>query len=217
MMTVCLFCGCEEEKLATDTAANEKTESKTTEPATQTPPAALKPQPAPQPTSASMVSVKMQTSKGDIVLELDAEKAPVTVKNFIAYTKAGAYDGTIFHRVIPSFMIQGGGFAPDMAQKPTQAPIVNEASNGLKNSRGTIAMARTNNPNSATNQFFINHKDNLSLDYRGAASPGYAVFGKVVSGMDVVDAIAAVPTTMRAGMRDVPAEPVMIKSVTVLD
>ena len=165
---------------------------------------------------ADSVKVKIETSKGDIVLELDKKAAPVTVANFLTYAKEGFYDGTIFHRVIANFMVQGGGFTADMVQKKTHEPIVNEAANGLKNDRGTIAMARTNNPDSATSQFFINHKDNIPLNYAGKSKPGYAVFGKVVDGMDVVDAIAAVKTTRKGRFSDVPAEPVMIKSVQVV-
>jgi cyclophilin family peptidyl-prolyl cis-trans isomerase len=161
---------------------------------------------------------------GDIVIELEREKTPVTVENFLRYVEKGFYDGTVFHRVIPKFMIQGGGFTADMKDKPTESPIVNEASGGLKNERGTIAMARTNDPDSATSQFFINHGDNPNLNYGGAAGPGYAAFGKVVEGMEVVDAIAAVGTTTKMGtmkgrqvpMKDVPAEPVVIKSAKVI-
>jgi len=166
--------------------------------------------------SADSVMVKLETSKGDIVLELNKKAAPVTVANFLTYVKEGFYDGTIFHRVIPNFMVQGGGFGPDMVQKKTHPPIVNEANNGLKNDRGTIAMARTNNPDSATSQFFINHKDSTFLNYAGKSKPGYAVFGKVVEGMDVVDAIAAVKTTRKGRFSDVPAEPVMIKSAKIM-
>jgi len=160
--------------------------------------------------------VKLETSMGDIVIELNKEAAPVTVKNFLTYVEEGFFDGTIFHRVIKDFMIQGGGFTAQMARKETHPPIVNEASNGLKNVRGSIAMARTSNPNSATAQFFINHRDNSPLNYVANSSPGYAVFGKTVEGMDVVDAIAAVKTTTRMGMRDVPVEPVLIKSAKVV-
>lgn len=160
--------------------------------------------------------VKLETSMGDIVIELNEDAAPVTVKNFLTYVEEGFFDGTIFHRVIKDFMIQGGGFTAQMQQKQPHAPIVNEASNGLKNVRGSIAMARTSNPNSATAQFFINHKDNSPLNYVANSNPGYAVFGKTVEGMDVVDAIAAVKTTMRMGMRDVPVEPVLIKSAKVV-
>ncbi len=165
---------------------------------------------------ADSVKVKIETSKGDIVLELNKKAAPVTVANFLTYVKEGFFDGTIFHRVIANFMIQGGGFTPDMVKKKTHSPIKNEASNGLKNDRGTIVMARTNNPDSATSQFFINHKDNISLNYAGKGKPGYAVFGKVVEGMDIVDTIAAVKTTRKGRSSDVPVEPVIIKSVKVV-
>lgn len=160
--------------------------------------------------------VKLETSMGDIVIELDKAAAPVTVKNFLTYVEAGFFDGTIFHRVIANFMIQGGGFTAEMTRKQTNPPIVNEASNGLKNDRGTISMARTSNPDSATAQFFINHKSNEPLNYIANRNPGYAVFGKVTEGMDVVDEIAAVKTTVRMGMRDVPVEPVVIKSAKVV-
>jgi peptidyl-prolyl cis-trans isomerase A (cyclophilin A) len=160
--------------------------------------------------------VLMQTTMGGITLELDAEKAPQTVDNFLAYVDAGFYDGTIFHRVIDGFMIQGGGLGPDMQKKATREPIANEAKNGLKNVRGSIAMARTGDPHSATAQFFINHKDNPNLDYPSFDGWGYAVFGRVVDGMDVVDAIAEVPTTSQGAHRDVPKEAVVIESVTRL-
>ena len=160
--------------------------------------------------------VRLETSMGEIVIELNEDAAPVTVKNFVEYVEAGHFDGTVFHRVIPDFMIQGGGFTSKMARKDTRAPIANEASNGLKNERGTIAMARTSDPNSATSQFFINHADNGFLDYVDQSNPGYAVFGRTVEGMDVVDAIAGVETTSRMGMDDVPVEPVVIKSATVV-
>ena len=164
-----------------------------------------------------MVTVKMETSMGDITLELDAEKAPDTVANFVEYANSGFYDGTIFHRVIENFMIQGGGFDSDMKQKKTREPIKNEAANGLKNDTGTIAMARTNDPNSATAQFFINVKDNGFLNHTAPSGQGwgYAVFGKVTDGMDVVHAIEKVDTTIRSGMQDVPAETVVINKVTV--
>ena len=165
--------------------------------------------------SSETKKVKLVTSKGDIVIELDEKLAPVTTANFVGYVEEGFFDGTIFHRVIPNFMIQGGGFTEDMQQKKTHEMIVNEASNGLKNDKGTIAMARTNNPNSATSQFFINHKDNDFLNYT-EGNPGYAVFGKVVEGMDVVDAIAAVETTRKGPHSDVPAEVVEIKSAEVI-
>ena len=159
--------------------------------------------------------VKLQTSKGDIVIELNEEKAPITVKNFVDYVKDGYYDGLIFHRVIKGFMIQGGGFDVDMKQKATKPPIVNEGSNGLRNQRGAIAMARTNNPNSATSQFYICDNDNDFLN-SAPGRPGYAVFGKVVEGMKTVDAIAAVKTGIKAGMQDVPAEPVIIISAKMV-
>lgn len=156
--------------------------------------------------------VKLATTMGDIVIELDAAKAPKTVDNFLQYVKSGQYDGTIFHRVIGNFMIQGGGMTPDMKQKPTRAPIPLESRNGLTNARGTVAMARTSDPNSASAQFFINVKDNDFLDASKAADGhGYAVFGKVVSGMDVVDKIKSVAT----GPGDVPREPVIIKSASL--
>ena len=162
--------------------------------------------------------VKLETSMGDIVIELNEEAAPVTVKNFLRYVQEGFFDGTIFHRVIRTnpAMIQGGGFTVDMVQKRPHPPIVNEASNGLKNDRGTIAMARTSDPDSATAQFFINHKDNDFLNYVENRNPGYAVFGKVIEGMETVDKIATVKTATRMGMDDVPVEPVVIKSAKVV-
>jgi cyclophilin family peptidyl-prolyl cis-trans isomerase len=166
--------------------------------------------------NSEVKKVKLETSMGDVVIELNEKAAPVTVKNFIRYAEEDFYDGTIFHRVIPNFMIQGGGFKSDMQQKKTHEPIVNEAKNGLKNNRGTIAMARTNDPNSATAQFFINHKNNDFLNYAGAQNPGYAVFGKVIEGMDVVDKIAAVKTSQKGPHGDVPVEPVVIKSAKVI-
>ncbi|MCK5173665.1 MAG: peptidylprolyl isomerase, partial [Planctomycetes bacterium] len=140
----------------------------------------------------------------------------VTVENFVGYAKDGFFDGTIFHRVINGFMIQGGGMNPDLSQKEDKDPIVNEANNGLKNDKGTLAMARTNDPNSATSQFFINHADNAFLNYSGKANPGYAVFGKVVDGMDVVEAIANVKTGRSGMYDDVPSEAVVIESVSIL-
>ena len=158
--------------------------------------------------------VVIKTSEGDITLQLFPEKSPVTVKNFLAYVDEGFYNGTIFHRVIPKFMIQGGGFSPDMKEKATREPIVNEAKNKLHNTRGTIAMARTNDPHSATSQFFINQRSNLQLDWKpGARGDGYTVFGEVVVGMDVVDFIATAPTTRRGGMGDVPETPILIKEI----
>ncbi|BBO73370.1 peptidyl-prolyl cis-trans isomerase [Desulfosarcina widdelii] len=162
--------------------------------------------------------VKLTTSMGDIVLELDRTAAPKTVANFLAYVKDGHYDGTIFHRVIAGFMIQGGGFTADMQRKPTRAPVRNEADNGLTNRTGTIAMARTNDPHSASAQFFINVKDNDFLDHRAKSAKGwgYCVFGRVVDGMNVVRAIENVKTTSRAGMRDVPGTPVVIEKAILI-
>lgn len=162
--------------------------------------------------------VKMITSKGDILIELDAKAAPKTVENFLAYVKDGFYEGTIFHRVIAGFMIQGGGFDAEMKQKATRPPIPNEADNGLSNRTGTIAMARTPDPHSASAQFFINVKDNAFLDHRGKTAQGwgYCVFGKVVEGLNVVRTIENVPTTSRAGMQDVPQEPVVIERAMVV-
>jgi len=157
-----------------------------------------------------MTKVKFQTSKGDIVLELDEVKAPVTVANFLDYVKSGYFCGTIFHRVINGFMVQCGGLTANMKDKPGNKPIINEAANGLQNKRGTVAMARTNDPNSATSQFFINHIDNDFLNYKSPANPGYAVFGKVCDGMDVVDEIAEVETKMVGHYDDVPVEKIEI-------
>ncbi len=161
--------------------------------------------------------VLMSTSLGDIKIELNEAKAPITVKNFLAYVNSKFYDGTIFHRVIPGFMIQGGGFDKDMHQKPTNAAIKNEADNGLKNDTGTIAMARTGDPNSATAQFFINVVDNAGLNRPKPDGYGYAVFGKVIDGMDVVHKIEHVKTTTKPPYQNVPAEPVVIKSVRVVE
>jgi peptidyl-prolyl cis-trans isomerase B (cyclophilin B) len=162
--------------------------------------------------------VEMETSKGKIVIELFPENAPETVKNFLNYVEAKFYDGTIFHRVIPNFMIQGGGFTADMKRKSAGAPIKNEADNGLKNERGTIAMARTGDPHSATAQFFINAVNNDFLNHKSKTQQGwgYVVFGKVITGMDVVDAISAVKTVTRGSYRDVPAETIEIRSARVL-
>ena len=166
--------------------------------------------------TAQAQKVKLATSAGDIVLELDAAKAPKTVANFVEYVKAGHYDGTVFHRVIPNFMIQGGGMSADMKEKATRAPIPLESGNGLDNVRGSVAMARTMDPNSATAQFFINLKDNAFLNKaQSADGNGYAVFGKVVSGMDVVDKIRVVPTGNKGPHQNVPLEPVTITKATV--
>ncbi len=182
-----------------------------------TPPAqpqATAPQAASPAAERTPVYVLMTTSEGEIVLELDAAKAPVSVENFLGYTESGFYDGTIFHRVMSTFMIQGGGYTPDLTKKDTGPPIVNEFRNGLKNERGTIAMARLTDPNSATSQFFINVVDNAGLDQRASDGAAYAVFGKVVAGMDVVDAIKAVPTgTKLRRYENAPIEDVVIESV----
>jgi peptidyl-prolyl cis-trans isomerase B (cyclophilin B) len=164
--------------------------------------------------------IRMQTNKGVIELELDDQKAPETVKNFLEYVQAGFYDGTIFHRVIDGFMIQGGGLEPGMKEKrDTRAPVKNEADNGLKNERGTVAMARTNDPHSATAQFFINVVDNGFLNYRSATPDGwgYCVFGRVTNGMDVVDAIKGVATTNKGYYQDVPADDVVIEKVEIIE
>lgn len=169
--------------------------------------------------AAERVKVKLETSKGVIVLELDPAKAPITVNNFLEYVRAGQFDGTVFHRVIPGFMIQGGGFTTDLSQKPTRDPIVNEAANGLKNLRGSIAMARTGEVNSATAQFFVNLVDNAFLDHQNNTDKGfgYCVFGRVTEGMQVVEAIGAVPTGAAGPFgSDVPKTPVVIKKATVV-
>ena len=161
--------------------------------------------------------VRLATSMGDIVLQLDADKAPKTVANFVQYLKAGHYNGTVFHRVIDGFMIQGGGMTADLQEKATKAPIPLESKNGLSNVRGSIAMARTPVPNSATSQFFINLGDNLRLDAANASDGnGYAVFGKVVEGMDIVDKIKAVPVGNKAGHQNVPTQAIEIKQATLI-
>jgi peptidyl-prolyl cis-trans isomerase B (cyclophilin B) len=161
-------------------------------------------------TQGKLTMVKLYTNKGNITLQLDAEKAPNTVKNFLEYVNSGFYSNTIFHRVMANFMIQGGGFEPGMTQKKTNAPVQNEAANGLKNDNYTVAMARTGDPHSATAQFFINVKNNDSLNYPGQDGWGYCVFGKVVEGKEVVDAIRDVKTGNRAGFQNVPLEDVII-------
>ena len=171
-----------------------------------TTPAALDPTP----------HVALKTNLGEIVLELDQQKAPKSVANFLQYVKSGYYKGTVFHRVIDGFMIQGGGFDKNMKQKATKAPIKNEAQNGLQNVTYSVAMARTGDPNSATAQFFINVNNNAALDYPGRDGFGYAVFGKVVSGMDVVDKIKAVPVADKGPFENVPVTPVVIESATLL-
>ncbi|MCF6318744.1 MAG: peptidyl-prolyl cis-trans isomerase [Proteobacteria bacterium] len=170
---------------------------------------------------AAPILIKMETNRGDIIIELNQDKAPLSVANFLAYAKEGYYDGTVFHRVISNFMIQGGGFDEELTRKPTKPAIQNEASNGLKNTRGTIAMARTGAPHSATSQFFINVQDNPSLDFTSEDNGrtwGYAIFGKVLQGMDVVDEIRFTPTGPNPPIRsNVPIKTMLIKSVTVID
>jgi peptidyl-prolyl cis-trans isomerase A (cyclophilin A) len=163
-----------------------------------------------------MPRVALATSAGEIVLELDAARAPKSVANFLAYVRAGHYDGTVFHRVMQDFMIQGGGYTADLQQKPTRAPIPIESQNGLKNVRGTIAMARTNDPNSATSQFFINVVDNPRLDYPSFDGHGYTVFGKVVAGQDVVDKIRVVPVSAKGPHQHLPAQPILIRSARIV-
>jgi peptidyl-prolyl cis-trans isomerase A (cyclophilin A) len=165
---------------------------------------------------AANPQLEVKTSQGTVTIELYQDKAPKTVENFLQYAKDGFFNGTIFHRVIPGFMIQGGGFTPDMKQKETRAQIQNEAKNGLKNETGTLAMARTNDPHSASAQFFINLKDNSFLDYPGRDGWGYAVFGKVVQGFEVVQKIATVQTTNAGPHQNVPATPIVIESVKLL-
>lgn len=168
------------------------------------------------PTAQAEVTAIMDTSAGVIELKLDDEKAPITVANFVNYANSGHYDGLVFHRVIPNFMIQGGGMDAEMKPRDTQSPIKNESNNGLSNRRGTISMARTNDPDSATSQFFINSVNNTNLDGRGSR-PGYAVFGEVSRGMEVVDSISAVETTSVGYFRDVPKQPITINSVKIVD
>jgi peptidyl-prolyl cis-trans isomerase B (cyclophilin B) len=194
LMILCVSCG--------DTSAAQNDTAPSASPA-----ASAKPQPPAAPV------VKLETNFGDIFVRLDDRKAPISTANFIQYVKSGHYDGTIFHRVIKSFMIQGGGFTPDMKQKTARAAIRNEADNGLKNQKYTIAMARTNDPHSATSQFFINTKDNGFLDFKSQTAQGwgYAVFGRVIKGQDVVDKIEAAATGKRGVFDDVPTTPVVVK------
>ncbi|MCK5831825.1 MAG: peptidyl-prolyl cis-trans isomerase [Methylococcales bacterium] len=168
--------------------------------------------------SETQTKVKLSTTLGDIVIQLNAEKAPISAKNFLTYVKEGFYDGTIFHRVIPGFMAQGGGFDTDFKQKEVHDPIKNEADNGLKNLRGTLAMARTSVPDSATAQFFINYKDTSFLDYTSPTSQGwgYAVFGEVIEGMDIVDAMAKKATGNHGGHQDVPKENIIINKAEII-
>jgi len=175
-------------------------------------------EPEKAPAAPAHPHVLLETSKGNVTIELYPDKAPKSVENFLQYVKSGFFDGTIFHRVIPDFMIQGGGFTADMTQKPTKPPIPNEADNRVLNERGTLAMARTGDPNSATAQFFINLKNNGFLNFTAKTTSGwgYTVFGKVVEGMDVVDAIAAVPTTRKGSYENVPTTAVVIKKATIV-
>jgi peptidyl-prolyl cis-trans isomerase A (cyclophilin A) len=214
MFSLCLLAaalaGCAESGKTTTPTTEEPAMSKPT-PAPESTPAAQSAEPTPAPVAAAPPRVELLTSQGRIVLELDGQAAPATTANFLRYVEAGHYDGTIFHRVIPGFMVQGGGFTPDLRQKPTNPPIRNEAANGRKNARGTVAMARTNNPDSATAQFFINVTANDSLNYR-PGNPGYAVFATVVEGMEVADAIVAVPTATKGPFENVPVTPVLIET-----
>ncbi|UCE32945.1 MAG: peptidyl-prolyl cis-trans isomerase [Burkholderiales bacterium] len=178
---------------------------------------ALLAQPVGQVAHAASPRVAMQTSLGAVTIELYPDKAPATVENFLQYVRAGFYDGTIFHRVISNFVIQGGGFTAKMERKPTRDPIGLEAQNGLRNDRGWLSMARTRDPDSATSQFFVNLVDNAAMNYPSPDGHSYAVFGRVVEGMDVVDRIRSVPTGTFGGMRDVPREPVVIESARVIE
>ncbi|NOQ13641.1 MAG: peptidyl-prolyl cis-trans isomerase [Methyloprofundus sp.] len=167
-------------------------------------------------TSTPQTKVKLQTTLGDIVIELNSQKAPVTVSNFLKYVETGFYNGTTFHRIIPGFMAQGGGFDVNFQKKSTLNPIKNESNNGLKNNRGTISMARTGNPDSATAQFFINYTDNNSLNYPAQRGSGYAVFGKVIEGMDIVDQMAKVPTGNHGRFQNVPKTAIVIEKALLL-
>jgi cyclophilin family peptidyl-prolyl cis-trans isomerase len=169
------------------------------------------------PAAAANPQVVVDTSLGSFTIELFQDKAPVSVENFLQYVREGFYAGTIFHRVVAGYVVQGGGYTPDLSEKPTRPPIQNEATNGLSNQRGTVAMARTRTVRSGTSQFFVNVVDNHRLDHTGYAPDefGYAVFGRVVEGMDVVDRISKVPTTIKDGMESVPIDPVIIKGITV--
>ncbi|MFT4171806.1 MAG: peptidylprolyl isomerase [Rhodocyclaceae bacterium] len=172
--------------------------------------------PAVQADAAAAPRVKFETTLGAFTVEVYPDRAPKTVANFLQYVQDKHYDGTLFHRVVPGFVVQGGGYTRDMVQKPTRAPVVNEAKNGLTNKRGTLAMARLPDPNSATSQFFVNTADNRTLNFPSPDGYGYAVFGKVTDGMDVVDKIEAAPTTNAGGMQGVPATPVVIERAYVV-
>lgn len=183
-------------------------------------PSAPVPTPAPMPVPkgpfVALEVVQGRERLGTIVVALNPEKAPISVENFLTYVRSGHYDGTVFHRVMPSFMVQGGGFTPELEEKPTRAPIRNEARNGLRNARGTIAMARTNDPNSASSQFFINVRDNHRLDF-GISGAGYAVFGEVVEGLEIADRISLTPTITRKGHENAPQVAVVIREARVLE
>ncbi len=221
IMLVALMLGCQ---AGTQASVAEKTKERGKQEATK--PAIEKTEkPAPTPADIvepkaeerTLVMILMKTSKGDIKIELDKEKAPETVENFLGYVASGHYKGTIFHRVIDGFMVQGGGFDADMNQKPASKTVKNEAANGLKNVVGSIAMARTSNPHSASAQFFINLKDNTFLDYPGQDGWGYCVFGRVVEGMDVVDDIKGVPTSNAGPHQNVPKDAIVINDVVVVE
>lgn len=220
VMVVFMAAGCEDQRQpVVDEKVTESNKVQETAKQEINRPAESAPTASGQPSAEKSVSkepsnlvVKLTTTMGVIQIELYPDKAPKTVENFLRYVDSGFYDGTIFHRVIKGFMIQGGGFTKDLVQKPTQSPIVNECGPALRNKRGTIAMARTNAPNSATCQFFINHADNRSLDFDGPYKPGYAVFGKVIEGMDVVDRIAAAPVRrISPAMTHAPVQTVVIE------
>src|SRR5512134_227919 len=180
------------------------------------PAAPATPKPAPSGPFVALDVTQGRQALGTIVIALDRGKAPISVDNFLQYVRAGHYDGTVFHRVMPGFMIQGGGYTPEMEEKPTRAAIVNEGRNGLRNSRGAVAMARLTDPNSATSQFFINLRDNHRLDF-GISGAGYAVFGKVVEGMEIVDRIAMVPRTSRGQHENVPEMPIVIRRARLVE
>ncbi len=210
-----LISGCNAAETVAEKTAEQKTNTQTKEQSSKTTPTVETKKSGEK--MSSNPKIKLETSKGTMVLELDAEKAPKSSENFVNYVNDGFYDGLIFHRVIPNFMVQGGGMNPDMSEKGNKTPIQNEANNGLKNDRGTIAMARTNDPHSATSQFFINLKDNDFLNHtsESPAGWGYAVFGKLVEGEDVIDAIASVKTGNHGHHGDVPLEAVTIIKATV--
>ncbi len=216
LLVFCLcMAGCKTPRRDSQPSDNDKLSQK--EQLTEKPKTEEKPEGTTSVDAPQLLQVKLETANGDIVIELNRKAAPITAANFVRYVDEGFYDGTIFHRVIPGFMIQGGGHSLDMREKPTRGPIKNEAANGLKNTRGTIVMARQPTPHSATSQFFINHGDNAMLDYGSPRDPnGYAVFGKVIKGMNVVDAIAVGATVMRNGEKSFPVKPVVIKKATII-